>query len=61
MDYDRLAQLDLAGGNIRNIALGASVPARQQGTAVGMTHIVTRQGKRYVKMERPMPAVRWDK
>jgi SpoVK/Ycf46/Vps4 family AAA+-type ATPase len=59
IDYDRLAQLDLAGGHIRNIALGASIMAADQGTAVSMEHIAGSAKEEYDKMERPMPNVRW--
>lgn len=59
IDYDRLAQLDLAGGHIRNIALGASITAADQGTAVSMEHIAGAAKEEYDKMERPMPSVRW--
>lgn len=59
IDYDRLAQLDLAGGHIRNIALGASIMAADQGTAVGMRQIAGAAKEEYDKMERPMPSVRW--
>ena len=59
IDYDKLAQLNLAGGNIRNVALGASVLAAEAGIAVGMSHISAAAREEYVKMERPMPGVRW--
>jgi AAA+ superfamily predicted ATPase len=57
IDYDRLAQLDVTGGHIRNIALGASMMAAEDGAPVGMAHVASAAKEEYDKMERPMPAV----
>jgi hypothetical protein len=50
VDYRRLAQLNVAGGHIRNIALGAAFLAADSGTAIGMSHLLqaarTESGKR---------------
>lgn len=59
IDFDRLAQLDVAGGHIRNIALAASVFAAEEGKSVGMSHIAAAAKEEYSKMERPLPGVRW--
>ncbi len=59
LDFDRLAQMEVAGGNIRNIALGASIMAAEEGAPVGMAHIVGAAKEEYDKMEKPMPAARW--
>jgi AAA+ superfamily predicted ATPase len=60
LDYDRLAQMDVAGGHIRNIALGASMMAAEEGAPVGMAHVARAAKEEYDKMERPMPAVAGD-
>lgn len=59
IDFDRLAQMEVAGGNIRNIALGASIIAAEEGAPVGMAHIVGAAKEEYDKMEKPMPAAEW--
>ena len=40
LDYRKLAQLQVAGGNIRNIALNAAFLAADAGEAVGMVHLL---------------------
>jgi len=40
LDYRKLAQLQVAGGNIRNIALNAAFLAADAGEAVGMAHLL---------------------
>src|SRR5687767_13197597 len=40
LDVEALARLNVAGGNIRNIALNAAFLAAEEGTAVGMGHIL---------------------
>jgi DNA polymerase III delta prime subunit len=40
LDYRKLAQLQVAGGNIRNIALNAAFLAADSGEAVGMVHLL---------------------
>src|SRR5207247_8329869 len=40
MDVDALAALDLAGGSIRNIALGAAFLAAEAGGSVGYAHLL---------------------
>ena len=40
LDYRKLAQLQMAGGNIRNIALNAAFLAADSGEAVGMVHLL---------------------
>jgi AAA+ superfamily predicted ATPase len=57
IDYDRLAQMDVAGGHIRNIALGASMMAAEEGAPVGMVHLTSAAKEEYDKMERPMSVV----
>jgi AAA+ superfamily predicted ATPase len=58
LDYARLATLELAGGNIRNIALGAAFLAADDGEPVGMAHIAHAAREEYDKIGRPFPAGR---
>jgi hypothetical protein len=53
VDCRKLAQLNLAGGHIRNIALGAAFLAADAGTAVGMTHLLQAARSESSKRERP--------
>jgi SpoVK/Ycf46/Vps4 family AAA+-type ATPase len=57
IEFDRLAQLEITGGHIRNIALGASVIAAEEDSYVGMAHIISAAKEEYNKMERPMPRI----
>jgi AAA+ superfamily predicted ATPase len=52
LDPERLAQLRLAGGNIRNIALNAAFIAADAGDKVGMAHIRAAARAEYDKLER---------
>ncbi|MNL41441.1 hypothetical protein D3C87_1638480 [compost metagenome] len=54
LDYDKLAQLNLAGGSIRNIALGAAFLAADRGCAVSMAEILQAAQLEYDKVGRPM-------
>jgi hypothetical protein len=60
LDVSALARLDIAGGNIRNIALNAAFLAAQAKEPVRMAHIWSAARAEYAKMERPFsePAVR---
>lgn len=40
IDFQKLAKLDLAGASIRNIALNAAFAAADEGTPIGMEHLV---------------------
>ena len=53
LDVDKLARLNVAGGNIRNIALGAAFLAAGDGEAVGMEHVLRAARSEYAKLERP--------
>jgi SpoVK/Ycf46/Vps4 family AAA+-type ATPase len=55
LDVDRLAQLNVAGGNIRTMALNAAFHAAASGTAVGMDHILLAAKAEFAKLERPLP------
>jgi hypothetical protein len=52
-----LAQLPMAGGNIRNIAMNAAFRAAEEGTPVRMTHLAQAARHEFAKIERPVPEV----
>jgi SpoVK/Ycf46/Vps4 family AAA+-type ATPase len=54
LDVGKLARLNLAGGNIRNIALNAAFLAADEGAAVGMAHVLRAARSEYSKLEKPM-------
>ncbi len=54
LDHDRLAQLDVAGGHIRNIALGAAFLAADRSDAVTMSDLAQAAQAEYAKLERPL-------
>ncbi|MDM0112222.1 ATP-binding protein [Variovorax sp. J22R133] len=54
LDYAKLARLQLAGGNIRNIALHAAFLAAEEGCAVGMAHVLRGAHNEGNKRERPI-------
>jgi ATP-dependent 26S proteasome regulatory subunit len=54
LDVDKLARLNVAGGNIRNIALNAAFLAADAGEPVLMTHLLRAARGEYAKLEKPM-------
>ncbi|MBD2541320.1 ATP-binding protein [Coleofasciculus sp. FACHB-SPT36] len=54
LDPVKLARLNVAGGNIRNIALNAAFIAADANEPVGMQHILQAAKSEYVKLERPL-------
>ncbi|MCA8880770.1 MAG: ATP-binding protein [Rhodobacteraceae bacterium] len=56
LDFGRLSHLNLAGGNIRNIALAAAFDAADQGTAITMRHVLDAARCEYRKLDRPLQA-----
>jgi hypothetical protein len=52
LDAERLAQLAVAGGNIRNIALGAASLAADSAEPIGMIHVARAARTEYAKLER---------
>jgi hypothetical protein len=54
LDHKKLAQLNVAGGNIRNIALNAAFLAAQDGTPVEMANLVEAAKLEAHKIERPL-------
>jgi SpoVK/Ycf46/Vps4 family AAA+-type ATPase len=51
---DKLARLNVAGGNIRNIALYAAFLAAEAGEPVRMHHLLRAAQVEYAKLERPL-------
>jgi hypothetical protein len=54
LDVAKLARLNVAGGNIRNIALNAAFLAADVGQPVRMTHLLRAARAEYAKLERPL-------
>ncbi|MCD9145048.1 ATP-binding protein [Streptomyces albireticuli] len=54
LDADRLAQLTVAGGSIRNIALAAAFLAAEEGTPLRMRHMLAAARTEYLKLERSL-------
>jgi hypothetical protein len=53
LDHSKLAQLNVAGGSIRNIALNAAFLAADSGSSIGMSHLLRAARGESVKRERP--------
>jgi hypothetical protein len=54
LKMDKLAQLNVAGGNIRNIAMNAAFLAADAGEPVYMTHLLRAARTEYVKLEKQL-------
>ena len=54
LDYERLARLNLAGGNIHAVAINAAFLAARDEAAIGMAHILAAAKAEYRKLERPI-------
>ncbi len=54
LDIDRLARLNVAGGNIRNIALNAAFLAADAGEPVRMIHMLRAARAEYAKLEKTL-------
>lgn len=54
LDVVQLARLNVAGGNIRNIALNAAFLAADAGEAVQMKHVLRAAQTEYSKLEKPL-------
>ncbi|BBD70138.1 AAA ATPase central domain-containing protein [Nostoc commune NIES-4072] len=52
LDYQKLGQLQVAGGNIRNIAMNAAFIAADANEPVMMKHILTATQRDYLKLQR---------
>jgi hypothetical protein len=56
LDFPRLAQLNITGGVIRNIALLAAFLAADENAAIAMCHVLTAARTEYAKLEKPLGA-----
>ena len=54
LDIAKLARLNVAGGNIRNIALNAAFLAADAGEPVRMNHLLRAARTEYAKLEKPL-------
>jgi hypothetical protein len=54
LDIDKLARLNVAGGNIRNIALSAAFLAAEAGEPVRMRHLLRAARGEYTKIEKQL-------
>jgi SpoVK/Ycf46/Vps4 family AAA+-type ATPase len=54
LDVDRLAQLSVAGGSIRNVALNAAFLAADTNEPVGMSHVLRAARSEYAKLEKSL-------
>jgi hypothetical protein len=54
LDVNKLARLNVAGGNIRNIALGAAFLAAEAGEPVRMRHLLRASRGEYAKIEKQL-------
>jgi hypothetical protein len=54
VDLARLARLQVAGGNIRTIALGAAFLAAEDGGTVTMAHLLAATRREYAKLEKTL-------
>jgi len=54
LDFSRLSQLNLSGGNIRNVALGGAFLAADREERVSMSHLAEAARSEYAKLERPL-------
>ena len=63
LDSKKLAQLNISGGNIRNIALGAAFFAADAGEPLRMKHVLRAARREYGKMEKTLTSAEvkgWD-
>ncbi|HWG19560.1 MAG TPA: ATP-binding protein [Terracidiphilus sp.] len=56
LDYERLAQLNVTGGAIRNIALLSAFLAADAGTPIVMKHVLEAARTEYAKLDKPLSA-----
>ncbi|MEM8639524.1 MAG: AAA family ATPase [Cyanobacteria bacterium P01_G01_bin.54] len=56
LSFQKLAKLNVAGGNIRNIALNAAFKAAAAGTGVTMAHLLAATEGEFRKLEQPLPS-----
>jgi SpoVK/Ycf46/Vps4 family AAA+-type ATPase len=54
LDHDKLAHLNVSGGNIRSIAVNAAFLAAEDGGRVHMRHLLRAAQTEYLKLEKPL-------
>jgi ATP-dependent 26S proteasome regulatory subunit len=54
LDFDRLARLNLSGGNIRNVAMNAAFLAAEDGSPVTMRHLAAAARSELMKIDKPI-------
>lgn len=54
LDMNKLAQLNITGGNIRNVALNAAFLAADADEPVNMMHLIQAAQSEYAKLEKPL-------
>jgi SpoVK/Ycf46/Vps4 family AAA+-type ATPase len=54
LDHGRMAQLNVSGGSIRNIAIQSAFLAAEDGVPVSMSHVLRAARSEYEKLGRPM-------
>lgn len=54
LDFDKLARLNVAGGNIRNIVLNAAFLAADAGEPIRMVHLLRAARTEYAKLEKQL-------
>lgn len=54
LDFDKLARLNMSGGNIRNIALNGAFLAADKETPVTMAHLLQAARQEYAKLEKTL-------
>ncbi|GJL61817.1 MAG: ATPase [Nitrospirales bacterium] len=57
LEAGKLAQLNVAGGNIKSIALNAAFLAANDGQSVGMRHVLAAAQSEYDKLQKPLTDV----
>jgi SpoVK/Ycf46/Vps4 family AAA+-type ATPase len=58
LDLEQLSRLQIAGGNIRNIALNAAFLAADEDKPVGMAYLLRAAQTEYAKMEKALTEIR---
>ncbi|MCL6464906.1 MAG: ATP-binding protein, partial [Acidobacterium ailaaui] len=54
INFEHLAQLNISGGTIRNIAIHAAFLAAEDNSPIEMRHLLTASRTEYQKMEKPL-------
>ncbi|HLO86073.1 MAG TPA: ATP-binding protein [Nostocaceae cyanobacterium] len=57
IDFDKLAKLNVSGGNIRSIALNAAFLAAESDQPLSMSHLVVASQREYMKMGRSLTEI----